>query len=191
MSRVSWISWRIIPALFFGLLAMPAVGQETTPAVEMTESTPTASQEGAGDELKLIRQLLENQSKQIEALTQEVSRLRAEVEAQIPKAVAARVSTAPSALPGSDVPPSPEPSGGGAGTTAESMPPGAEMTPAVPTGPTYTVKAGETLTSIAKQFNTTIAKLMELNKITDGRKLQIGQTLLMPTPEPQPLQETP
>jgi LysM repeat protein len=46
----------------------------------------------------------------------------------------------------------------------------------------HTVAKGETLTSIAKQYNVPLSDLQKLNKITNDRKLQIGQTLSVPAP---------
>lgn len=48
-------------------------------------------------------------------------------------------------------------------------------------GPVHVVKRGENLISIARQYGTTAAAIMELNKIKDERKLQIGQSLAIPT----------
>lgn len=42
---------------------------------------------------------------------------------------------------------------------------------------TYTVKKGDTLSKIAKQYNTTVQKLIELNKIKDPNKIYVGQKL--------------
>ncbi|HEV8422403.1 MAG TPA: LysM domain-containing protein, partial [Chthoniobacterales bacterium] len=50
----------------------------------------------------------------------------------------------------------------------------------VPNGHTHVVAKGETLTSIAKMHKVTIGELQKLNHIEDDRKLQIGQTLLLP-----------
>ena len=47
---------------------------------------------------------------------------------------------------------------------------------------TYTVKSGDTLYSIARQFNTTINELMTLNNLTTS-VLSIGQTLRVPNGE--------
>lgn len=51
-----------------------------------------------------------------------------------------------------------------------------------PDGPTHLVKRGENLISIARMHGTTVSELLKLNKIEDERKLQIGQTLLLPKP---------
>ena len=54
---------------------------------------------------------------------------------------------------------------------------------------THEVTKGETLTSIAKHYKVTVGELLKVNKITDVRKLQIGQTLALP-PDAKP-QESP
>ena len=49
--------------------------------------------------------------------------------------------------------------------------------PTSPTSSTYTIKSGDTLSEIAKKFNTTVAKLQALNKIKDANKIFVGQVL--------------
>ena len=44
---------------------------------------------------------------------------------------------------------------------------------------TYAVVTGDTLSGIAQKFNTTVAKLKEINHLTSDF-LQIGQLLLVP-----------
>jgi LysM repeat protein len=44
----------------------------------------------------------------------------------------------------------------------------------------YTVKSGDTLTSIARMFNTTVEELVRLNKITNANLIKIGQKLTVP-----------
>ncbi|MDQ2866819.1 MAG: LysM peptidoglycan-binding domain-containing protein [Verrucomicrobiota bacterium] len=67
------------------------------------------------------------------------------------------------------------------------------VSPAVsiaPAGSTHTVARGETLTSIAKAYKVGVDELQKFNHIEDGRKLQAGQTILIPgtaaTPAPSP-----
>jgi len=43
----------------------------------------------------------------------------------------------------------------------------------------HTVVKGDTLTSIAKRYNTTVQKLMTANQITNANKIQIGQKLVI------------
>src|SRR5207253_1885208 len=49
-------------------------------------------------------------------------------------------------------------------------------------GTTHVVARGETLTSIAKQYKVTVDDLQKFNRIEDGRKLQAGQTVMIPPP---------
>lgn len=58
--------------------------------------------------------------------------------------------------------------------------PGNQDSPESDTAKTYTVKSGDTLSTIAERFGTTVKKLMELNGITDANKLRIGQVLKLP-----------
>jgi LysM repeat protein len=48
-------------------------------------------------------------------------------------------------------------------------------------GNTHVVARGETLTSIAKVHSVTVSELQKANHIENDRKLQIGQTLIIPT----------
>lgn len=47
---------------------------------------------------------------------------------------------------------------------------------------THVVARGETLTSIAKMHNVRVSDLEKLNHIENDRKLQIGQTIMIPGP---------
>jgi len=74
------------------------------------------------------------------------------------------------------------PAGAGTGATAS-----AAASPA-PTGSnTHTVARGETLTSIAKMYSVSVTDLQKFNHIENDRKLQIGQTIMIPgSPAPAP-----
>ena len=73
-------------------------------------------------------------------------------------------------VPGKAAAPAPDP-GSGSGTT-----------PSAPS--TYTVKKGDTLTAIAAKYNTTVARLVSLNGLTDADDLTVGQTLKLPGKAP-------
>jgi LysM repeat protein len=53
-------------------------------------------------------------------------------------------------------------------------------------GNTHIVARGETLTSIAKMYKVTVDELQTANHIEDGRKLQAGQTIIIPAASPAP-----
>ena len=63
----------------------------------------------------------------------------------------------------------------------------AETASRTPSGNTHTVARGETLTSIAKMYKVGVEELQNFNHIEDGRKLQAGQTIMIPaSPTPTP-----
>ncbi|KAK2957591.1 putative LysM domain containing protein [Blattamonas nauphoetae] len=44
----------------------------------------------------------------------------------------------------------------------------------------YTIAKGDTLTSIAKKFGTTVAAIVRLNNIADPNKISVGQVIKIP-----------
>ena len=56
----------------------------------------------------------------------------------------------------------------------------ADVPPTTTTPGFYTVKKGDTLTSIAHSYGLTTEDLLKANRITDPKKLQLGQTLKVP-----------
>ena len=56
----------------------------------------------------------------------------------------------------------------------------AVVDPAHNAGTSHVVARGETLTSIAKQYKVGVEELQKFNHIEDGRKLQAGQTIMIP-----------
>jgi LysM repeat protein len=66
----------------------------------------------------------------------------------------------------------------------EGAPASANAPASTAAGNTHTVARGETLTSIAKMYKVTVDELQQANHIEDGRKLQAGQTIVIPPPSP-------
>jgi LysM repeat protein len=62
----------------------------------------------------------------------------------------------------------------------DATPKQADIPPTATTPGLYTVKKGDTLTSVAHNFGLSTEDLLKANKITDAKKLQIGQTLKVP-----------
>jgi LysM repeat protein len=161
-----------LSAAFAVLLTLPAVGAD----------------EATSQELKELRQALQQQTKQIELLAEQVGRLTRALQAQekgpevaTPTTGAATTSVTPNTLTPKPLPPLPD-------LNVPPPTPQPPRTEAVPTaeavtGTKHTVAKGETLTSIAKQYNIPLNDLKNANKIENDRKLQIGQILSIPTPK--------
>ena len=139
--------------------------------------TVAASAEDAAgwiEELRELRKTVEAQNRRIEALTVQVSRLSAALDGK-PAAEPATAATAANPPPGAKPAP--------AATEEFSV---ATAPKAEPANPQHVVMKGETLTSIAKQYNLSLADLMKANKGLNERKLQIGQTINLPSPPKNP-----
>lgn len=150
------------------LRALGCLALMSAHAVRAQDASPSPAASG-GDDLHILRQLAEQQSRQIEALTQQVTKLTQLLE-------------------------SAHGNGNAAAPAAQSMPPifasspgpvepprAVAAQPSAEPGATHVVAKGETLTVIAKHYKVTVADLLKANKIEDERKLQIGQTLTLPS----------
>ena len=131
-----------------------------------------AAEPALTQEVHELRRDLQMQSRQIETLMQQVTKLTQLIQERD------QAKAAPEPPP----PPAPAAAAPAAKPPAEPAPeiPKAE---AVPPPIQHVVEKGETLTSIAKHYNIPLADLQKLNKITNDRKLQIGQTLAIPAPK--------
>jgi LysM repeat protein len=112
-----------------------------------------------GEMLTLERKIDELNAK-IDALSQHILK----VEQQVSRPGMLIGETSPSPVPNA------------ATTTTESA------HPSTANGTTHVVARGETLTSIAKQYKVGVEELQKFNHIEDGRKLQAGQTVMIPPP---------
>ncbi len=130
--------------------------------------SPATDSPSAAEELLSLSKKITEQSIKIDVLSRQILRLQQEIER--PKATAL----------GSPLPAVPE--------EAVSLPGAA--------GSTHVVAPRETLTSIAKMYKVRIDELQKLNHIENDRKLQIGQTLVIPgapetAPSPSPSASAP
>ncbi len=129
--------------------------------------TPTPESTKAVDaaQIEMLAKKIDEQNAKIDALSQEILKLEQQVSHIRPGVMVGESTPAPS-MPGVTVA-SPHPSAGN----------------------THIVARGETLTSIAKMYKVTVDELQKANHIEDGRKLQAGQTISIPTsatPTPTP-----
>ena len=145
-----------LAAVFFATLVLAfCIASAQTPAPESAKPADAA-------ELEALAKKIDEQNAKIDALSQEILKLEQEV-SHIRPGIMVGEST-----------PSP---GTSAAPAMSSSHPGAA-------GNTHIVARGETLTAIAKMYKVTVDELQKANHIEDGRKLQAGQTVVIPTAAP-------
>src|SRR5881398_474377 len=141
------------------LFGLLCTGFAQTPA-------PKADKSDDATQLEALAKKIDEQNAKIDALSQEILKLEQQV-SHIRPGVMIGEST-------------PAATGAGAPAASSSNPAG---------GNAHIVARGETLTSIAKMYKVTVDELQKANHIEDGRKLQAGQTISIPTsatPTPTP-----
>lgn len=145
---------RLLASLAVTACCLTAVG------TGQENAAPGQSQDS---ELREMRQAIGQQSARIEELARQIARLAALVE----KGRAPADTATPAQTDGLE---------------AETQPqePEIRKAEAAPQGQAHVVTKGETPTSIARLYKVTVAELLQANKIVDDRKLQIGQTLIIP-----------
>ena len=146
-----------IAGVFF-LCAVPfAVAWAQAPSPESSKSPESV-------QIEMLAKKIDDQNTKIDALSQEILKLEQQI-SHIRPGVMIGEST---------------PSASAAAAPAESASPPQN-------GSTHVVARGETLTSIAKMYKVSVDELQKANHIEDGRKLQAGQTIVIPvTSSPSP-----
>jgi LysM repeat protein len=123
---------------------------------------PESAQPADAAQLEALAKKIDEQNAKIDALSQEILKLEQQVEHIRPGIMIGESTPAP-------------------GTSAA---PAMSSSHPAAAGNTHIVARGETLTSIAKMYKVTVDELQQANHIEDGRKLQAGQTIVIPTPSP-------
>lgn len=158
----------------FSLILALAVSAVAMPSLRAEDAA-------ASQELRELRQAVQQQSRQIELLAEQVGKLTRALEVQKGVETAKPAESAPAPTVTTSTSEIPKPAPEVAPAAAEpAKGEGIPKADAVP-GTKHVVAKGETLTSIAKQYNISIADLKNANKIDNERKLQIGQILSVPT----------
>lgn len=114
-------------------------------------------------QLEALAKKIDEQNAKIDALSQEILKLQQQLS-----------HSRPGVMIGEAAPPAP----------ATAAAPAASASHLALAGNTHTVARGETLTSIAKMYKVTVDDLQKANNIEDGRKLQAGQNIVIPTASP-------
>jgi LysM repeat protein len=128
-------------------------------SAQTTESKSHKSDDTS--QLEALAKKIDEQNAKIDALSQEILKLEQQI-AHMRPGVMIGESTPSAASPAAAVASSPHPAGAN----------------------THIVARGETLTSIAKMYKVGVEELQNANHIEDGRKLQAGQTIMIPAASP-------
>jgi LysM repeat protein len=122
---------------------------------------PQEGKSADSTQLEALAKKIDEQNAKIDALSQEILKLEQQLSHARPGVIIGEGAPAPATAAASAASPSHSPGEG-----------------------THTVARGETLTSIAKMYKVTVDDLQKANHIEDGRKLQAGQTIFIPTASP-------
>ena len=124
-------------------------------------SGPKSRKSDDTTQLEALAKKIDEQNAKIDALSQEILKLEQQI-AHLRPGVMIGESTPSAASPAAAAGSSPHPAAGN----------------------THIVARGETLTSIAKTYKVGVEELQNANHIEDGRKLQAGQTIIIPAASP-------
>jgi LysM repeat protein len=113
-------------------------------------------------QLEMLTKKIDEQNAKIDTLSQQILKLEQQISNMRPGVMIGEGAPATSTTTTSTTTPSPEPSSRPAN------------------GNSHVVARGETLTSIAKMYNVSVSELQRYNHIENDRKLQIGQTIMIP-----------
>ena len=134
---------------------------------------PAAATQTAASETSQIQELtkkIDEQNAKIDMLSQQILKLQSQLSNQRPGVIIGEGAPSASTSAAST-------------STAASQEPSAKAD----NGNSHIVARGETLTSIARAHNVSVAELQKFNHIDNPLKLQAGQTLLIPpSPIPSP-----
>ena len=135
-------------------------------AAQAADSAPNEKSEDA--QLTTLIKKIDEQNMKIDALSQQILKLEQQIS-----------SIRPGVMIGETTPPPTAPPAVAAPAAASSA--------ATPTsGNAHVVAKGETLISIAKAHKLSVDDLQKFNHIEDPRKLQAGQTIMIPGPGASP-----
>lgn len=121
--------------------------------------TPANAQDSLQAELAQLRKLVEQQNTKIDTLSAQIARLSAQLDSKPAAAPQAPPVATPAAI-------------------TEEIAPTPRIIAAAPK--VHIVVKGESLDKIAKQYGITIAEIQKLNKISDPKKILVGQQLTLP-----------
>ena len=150
---------KLFGSIAAALLWLTAIGAPALAQTFARSPTPSPSPSLEDAKLELLIKKVDEQNAKIDLLSQQILKLEQQIANPRPGVMIGEATPTPGAVAA----PTTEPA-----RTAN--------------GNTHVVARGETLTSIAKMHNVTVSELQKHNHIENDRKLQIGQTIMIPSP---------
>jgi LysM repeat protein len=145
-------------------LGIFAVGMSALLLGAAQAQSPSPGENADTSRLEALTKKLDDVNTKIDALSQQILKIEQQLNS----------ISRPGVMIGEPTPPP------GAPVAAESKPSPPQN------GNSHTIAKGETLTSIAKMHKVTVDELQKFNHIENDRKLQVGQTIMIPTPSASP-----
>lgn len=128
-------------------------------------SAQTESDDKAAEQLQTLTKKIDEQNMKIDMLSQHILKLDQQLSSSRPGVMIGEALPSPA---------------------ASSSSPSSSPTATPASGNAHVVAKGETLISIAKAHKVSVDELQKFNHIEDARKLQAGQTIMIPTPGASP-----
>ena len=163
----SLVANALTASVLIALASSNGFAQTFTPTPHVSATQTAASQTA---QIQELTKKIDEQNAKIDMLSQQILKLQSQLSNQRPGVIIGEGAPSASTSAAST-------------STAASQEPSAKAD----NGNSHIVARGETLTSIARAHNVSVAELQKFNHIDNPLKLQAGQTLLIPpSPIPSP-----
>jgi LysM repeat protein len=146
-------------------LGISAVGISALLLVTARAQSPSPGENADPSRLDALTKKVDDVNTKIDALSQQILKIEQQLSS----------ISRPGVMIGEPTPPPTAP------VAADS-----KVSPPPQNGNSHTIAKGETLTSIAKMHKVTVDELQKFNHIENDRKLQVGQTIMIPMPSASP-----
>ena len=151
----------------FALSLVALLGAFSNPGAFAQTVARTPAPASSAAQLEALTKKIEEQNGKIDTLSQQILKLEQQIANMRPGVMIGESTPTPSVAASIT-------------TTASTTAPSPEGSAHPANGNSHVVARGETLTSIAKMHNVSVGELQKFNHIENDRKLQIGQTILLP-----------
>jgi LysM repeat protein len=158
---------KLCPQILVALFLSTAIASSVSAQAMARSPAPSTSNAA---QIEILTKKIDEQNAKIDMLSQQILKLEQQLSGSRPGTMVGDAAASPAAS-------SPTPVTSMYAPSAQFS---ASPTPSSANGNSHVVARGETLTSIAKMHNVSVSELQKFNHIENDRKLQIGQTIMLP-----------